>query len=218
MNEVAEECFLCGAKENLTDDHVPPKGLFPSPRPTDLVTVRSCEVCNKSYELDDEYLRAFLTSRPTRNPTGREIWDKKVVESTFIRSPKLREALRKTIRATELHTPAGLYLGTFHTIGWDAKRLKREFEKIVRGLYFKEKGSRLPLGLRFEFWDQSDFNMQYEILHFYATASEKTIGISDVFAYRFHVAQDDPSLGIWWLLFYRSTIVCGIHGYPTSLE
>jgi hypothetical protein len=209
---VIEECFFCGATNDLTDDYVPPKGLFPSPRPTNLVTVLSCKACNKSYDLDDEYLRAFLASRSTRNPTGETIWDKKVVESTFRRSPKLREELRKTVLTSELLTPAGLYLGTLLTIGWKGKRLKRGFEKIVRGLFVKEMGSRLPSEILFEFYDQSDFNMHNSLLVLYARAFERTIGTGDVFSYRFRVAQDDSSCGIWWLLFYRSTVVCGIHG------
>lgn len=35
-----ENCYLCGATDGLTDDHVPPKSFFPTPRPKNLITVR----------------------------------------------------------------------------------------------------------------------------------------------------------------------------------
>ncbi|OGC78197.1 MAG: hypothetical protein A2Z27_01065 [candidate division Zixibacteria bacterium RBG_16_50_21] len=218
MKEDTEECYLCGKKDISTRDHIPPKGLFLSPAPSNLITVPSCESCNKSYELDDEYLRVFLSSRPNRNTIAKQIWDEKVVGKTFRRSPKLREVLSRTIRTSELHTPAGIYIGKLYSVDWLGKRLRREFERIVRGLYLHEMGLRLPSGLRFDFWDQSDFNIQNEIIHVYATATERTIGTGEVFVYRYHVAPDDLSLGIWWLLFYRSTIVCGIHEHSANLE
>jgi hypothetical protein len=47
-------CYLCGAQERLTRDHIPPRNLFPQPRPTNLITVDCCEVCNNGMNLSDE--------------------------------------------------------------------------------------------------------------------------------------------------------------------
>lgn len=40
-------------------DHIPPKGLFPSPRPSNLLTIRCCPECHDSLSLGDEPLKAM---------------------------------------------------------------------------------------------------------------------------------------------------------------
>ena len=52
-------CLYCGAGGELTDDHVPPKNLFPKPR-MGLVEVRACMPCNRGASKDDEYFRQCL--------------------------------------------------------------------------------------------------------------------------------------------------------------
>lgn len=57
----AGPCFNCGAPSE-TRDHVPPKGVFPAPRPKQLITVPACRKCNNSTKLDDEYFRWFVAT------------------------------------------------------------------------------------------------------------------------------------------------------------
>src|SRR4051812_30015103 len=57
------ECVYCGLNGPITDDHVPPKNLFPYPRPSNLITVPACNDCNKSFSKDDEWLRLTLSIR-----------------------------------------------------------------------------------------------------------------------------------------------------------
>lgn len=52
-------CIYCGATEDLTDDRVPPKNLFPRPRPQSLITVLACRACNGWPAKDDEETRPF---------------------------------------------------------------------------------------------------------------------------------------------------------------
>ena len=60
-------CYLCGktGKETpegkLTREHVPPRNLFPEPRPSDLITVPCCGDCNHRAHEDDEYLRLAVS-------------------------------------------------------------------------------------------------------------------------------------------------------------
>src|SRR5690349_12698566 len=56
-------CVYCAAMKHLTREHVPPKSLFAPPRPSDLITVPCCAVCNSSGSRDDEYLRLALCIR-----------------------------------------------------------------------------------------------------------------------------------------------------------
>lgn len=54
------QCVYCGTSNPETKDHIPPKNLFPQPRP-ELVTVPCCEKCHKPTSLDDEIFRNMLT-------------------------------------------------------------------------------------------------------------------------------------------------------------
>ena len=60
--EIEKVCIYCGSTENLTDEHIPPKNIFPKPRPNNiqLVTVPACKECNRGYSKDDEYFRLTL--------------------------------------------------------------------------------------------------------------------------------------------------------------
>lgn len=92
-----DNCYLCGSIKDLTKDHIPPKNLFPEPKPSNLITVTCCESCNGKYKLIDESFRAFASSALNRSKAGEWIWENKVMESTFKRSPKLKAAARKGI-------------------------------------------------------------------------------------------------------------------------
>lgn len=92
-----KSCYLCGSTENLTKDHIPPKNLFPSPKPTDLITVWCCRECNEKFSLIDESFRVFTSSVINRSKSGEWIWDNKVMRSSFKRSPKLKQATVKSL-------------------------------------------------------------------------------------------------------------------------
>ena len=49
-------CIYCQSREADSRDHVPPKGIFPKPRPSDLVSVPACQECNGGFaQLDEEF-------------------------------------------------------------------------------------------------------------------------------------------------------------------
>jgi 5-methylcytosine-specific restriction endonuclease McrA len=58
------ECAYCGDVGIITRDHVPPKGIFPKPRPANLITVPACSKCHSQQtSRDDEYFRNTLNVR-----------------------------------------------------------------------------------------------------------------------------------------------------------
>ena len=68
MGEVKDKslCIFCG-KPATTRDHIPPKGIFPDPMPSDLITVPACESCNSNTKLDDEYFQWLITTGSGEN-------------------------------------------------------------------------------------------------------------------------------------------------------
>lgn len=84
-------CHVCGQNKILTKDHIPPDNLFLKPKPSNMITVFTCEVCNGGTKLDDEYFRIYITAGAVpKTPLG-NLWDQKVVGSTLARSAALKK-------------------------------------------------------------------------------------------------------------------------------
>ena len=53
----------CGTDLNSTEttqEHVPSKCLLRKPCPVKSITIEACRECNKSFSLDEEYLKVLL--------------------------------------------------------------------------------------------------------------------------------------------------------------
>src|SRR5476649_803812 len=84
---IMQLCIYCQMNPGDTDDHVPPKGLFPKPRPSNLITVPACDQCNKSFKNDDEYfLNIALEWAASESSDGKQIAD------TRLRAMKRKES------------------------------------------------------------------------------------------------------------------------------
>ena len=93
-------CYLCASLENLTRDHVPPRGFFPPPLPSNLITVPCCNSCNHGYSLDDEAVRLWLSAAYGASKAGEWILEHKASKKT----PKLIDALLTSIEEVKLLT------------------------------------------------------------------------------------------------------------------
>ena len=128
-----DKCFLCGANGKLTRDHIPPKCLFPKPRPANLFTLPCCLSCNNAASKDDEYLRLATSSLINALPVARRSWDR-VINSTIKqrRIGELIDDLRKEIKPVVLNTPAGKLSAAQFPI--QAEPINRSVVRITRGI------------------------------------------------------------------------------------
>lgn len=93
--EIRPHCYICASTDDLTDDHLPPRGFFP---PTDrnyLITAPLCSRCHAPLVRMDENMRAWLAAAGGKSQAGHWIWENKVLGSTFRRSPKLLAYIRE---------------------------------------------------------------------------------------------------------------------------
>jgi hypothetical protein len=133
MNARPEEiCYLCGATDDLTMDHVPPENLFPPPKPSNLITVPCCRPCNKNFDLDDEAFRVFASSVLGRSHAGARVWKEGVVDSSFKRSPKLRANVEKHLTTMVVKTARGNFEALGIRIPED--RANRYLVRLTKGL------------------------------------------------------------------------------------
>ena len=140
-----EGCAYCGATAT-TRDHVPPRGLFPKPWPSDFITVPSCDPCNGGASLDDEFFRVFLT---LREESGVRSDAAAVLQTTMrgLHRPEyqgLRTTILSSLREVEHISPNGLYLGHIRQYSVERRRIERVCSRITRGLFYHHSGFRLP--------------------------------------------------------------------------
>src|SRR5579859_4140645 len=117
-----KKCYLCGATRNLTRDHIPPKGFFPPPLPTNLITVPCCSSCNNSFSTDDEAARLWFSAHIGRSPAGDWIWENKAIRTTAARSPSLVDQMLASLKETTILTE----LGKENVAGYDVSQERVE--------------------------------------------------------------------------------------------
>jgi hypothetical protein len=193
-------CIYCGVVGALTDDHVPPKNLFPKPR-VGLITVPSCEPCNGSSKLDDEYFRLAITA----------IVDAKAfpiaVESICkLGTPeKIRFAKRMI---SDIDPENG-------DLELDRSRLDRVIQRVIRGLFWLHQRRPLPTQAEMRIWftsfDDAPMNdMGLEsLLDVLRQQPLHQIG-KGIFSYRYVFVSDQTVFSAWYLRFYEKNEVLGI--------
>jgi hypothetical protein len=203
-------CPFCGKQALLTRDHAPPSGIFLSPKPNNLITVRTCRACNEGTKLDDEYFRLCLAPAPNPSPAQWQLWNTKIIGSTLTHSPKLRANLVQLMDAVQEQNkriPLVFNDGTpltaeqaAHTIGLDKHRIDSVIDKVVRCLYYRFAGSVLPRQI------VTDVSMEYPG-HYEHQLAEPcgTIGTHREFIFWYD--RSSVVLGSYWLLwFYESRL------------
>jgi hypothetical protein len=201
------ECVYCGAVGVVEKEDVIPKCLFPTPRPNDLVKVPSCRPCNAAKSKDDDYLRDFLVSDISTgsHPVAQSLFHQKVLSSVRQNSSDFARIAVSDGKLAPYRTREGLYLGHAYSIPLDDVRLHRIFGTIVRGLYFKANGVRIPDAYVFNAGriDSLAFNRDWPQLSKIGFNGPYKIG-DGIFTCIWMKADIDPFLTSWWLFFYDS--------------
>lgn len=205
------QCAYCGKRCRVTDDHIPPKNLFPKPRSSNLVTVPCCEGCREGWSKDDEYFRAVVLSA---EKVSEQSSAKSSIDSlmrSLYRPEQKRFALMLTGSVTEIEvlTKAGIYLRTAPAIKIDTKRIDRVGERIIRGLFFHEKNRPIPKGYKvvakiYQF----GINPVAKILEGVQFHELRVIQ-NGIFRYTFQDTDEDSNSGIWFLQLFESLDIVG---------
>lgn len=203
-------CVYCGKITDLTKEDVIPKCLFSKPRPADLVKVPACRPCNNAKSKNDDYLRDILVSDAYAygNPVARDLFHQKMLSSARQGSSVVARTALLTGRQRPLYTPGGVYLGDCVSAPLDVERVNHIFSQIVRGLYFKARGRRIPDDYVFDVrrYRPLEFNRVWEVLQRTGYHGPFRIG-GEIFTCLFVDAVEDPFFTQWWLWFYDSVCV-----------
>src|SRR4029453_234768 len=105
----ADVCAYCEAPSPATRDHTPPKGIFPRPRPADLITVPACEPCNQGASVRDERFLTYLSLHVgMETPLTSRLWDQGL--PGIHRNRGLPRRLLSEVERVWLSTPSGVNL------------------------------------------------------------------------------------------------------------
>lgn len=206
-------CTYCGESGRRTDDHIPPKNLFPDPKPSDLITVPCCEGCNRDASLDDEYFRLVTVFRHeiSGHPAARALWPTVFRSLDMPQKRRFRTAFLKTLRPVQLRSPAGLHLGESGVFQSNVHRTSKVIDRITRGLYYHEFRSRLPRST--EVLVLSDIDLsdpeQLSMIQGFSGVPAKNIG-GGVFSYRYIAPPEAPATTAWLFIFYENYPIVSI--------
>ena len=190
-------CAICGTREGTTRDHVPPKAIFPKPRP-DLVTVPACPECNNGASDHDDLFKVFLSMQAAgNNEIANRLFHEKTVR-TLERNKALLAQIGEEAKAVEVVNENGK-LETRTGVLWNSEAHDAVIERTIRGLYFHHHGAVLPVDTKLAVqWLRE---VPEDIMPKLYLFNEVTIGDQQV-TYKYCVYDDDPRCSLWLFDFY----------------
>jgi len=192
-------CAYCGAASPTTRDHVPPKGIFPAPRPNDLITVPCCSYCNRAASENDEVFRAYLSLHVGFDtPSTQRLWEQTAL-SRIRRRRGLRDHIVSKSEPVLLTTPGGVIHGHAYRLRWDSDVHDKTIERLIRGLYFHH--YQEVLGPRVHISTHWFRSLTQDILDATRDCEQRSVG-NDQFVYRFGRAIDGQLHSIWLFEFH----------------
>ncbi|WP_144076868.1 HNH endonuclease [Salinicola socius] len=203
-------CAICGERDGVTRDHVPPKAIFPKPRPENLVTVPACLECNNGASDDDDLFKVFLSMQAASNSEiARRLFQEKTAR-TLERNQVLLSAIMEESREVQVVINQG-WVETRTGVLWNSKAHDAVIERTMRGLYFHHSGSHVPKG--------SNLSVQWlrgipEEIEVNLDSFNTVVIGDDQVTYKYMINEDDSRYSLWLFDFYGAHWASG-HTSPS---
>jgi hypothetical protein len=188
-----------------TRDHVPPRGMFPKPLPTDLITVPSCHTCNSASSLDDEYFRLVVSACSNDSPRSMVLLNQKILPKAREKPLLAKRFLKSCARVPEF-SPGGIYVGQARAVTFERQRIQVVVNKIVRGLFLQHTGQALGSNRIVE-----DFvcqpKLSPEVIERISCLPLFKVGDGTVFSYRYELPEPQGAESAWFPMFYNDAVL-----------
>ena len=209
-------CIYCCQEGILSRDHIPPKTLFASPRPSNLITVPCCEPCNVRASLDDEYFRLVFTTQINTFPHQDACSNWESVKRSFDIPKKdaFKKSFLDSLHKMYLFSQKGEFIAETGKFNIDTHRVKRVIERIVKGLFYHENKIRLTDNYEVLILTPIDMNnlpgetinfLKADIFPLFQSVHPIILG-REVFIYKVVYNEIDDNQSVWLLLFYRAVV------------
>jgi len=194
-----DTCVICGKNPATTRDHIPPKGIFPKPRPSDLITVPACPPCNKSTSDFDEVFKVFMGIAGGHGPEGERMF-KEQTAHTLQHNLRLKGEISNTLRNVWVKTSGGIILGKKPAVLLNSKAHDQIIEKTIRGLHFHHTGNVLG--------EQADISVNW---HYFLTEKVYKMSMNWMtgvvgngqFIYKFFTHPEELLASVWIFQFFN---------------
>ena len=197
-----EKCCYC-ERPATGRDHLPPKNIFPNPRPTNLITVPTCKKCNQSASKDDEYFGYIIIAGSVQHPLAEQLFRTKKMDK-IRRRPALGYSLLKDFVDIDVYK-GNIYLGTQPGMRSRGKRINPVMERVTKGFIFHHLKYRLPVNYNVMV---SKVNPPLSKTQTDSIASLELHSIGEeILSYRFYQDDNDPFISYWFFMFYNSLLI-----------
>lgn len=206
------ECTYC-SDSATTRDHVPPKGFFPEPRSSDLITVPSCAKCNASFGHDDEYIQAVIQMRAdvSNSEPGSGLLDKVLRGIDRGEAQGFKRGIFESMAEAEIYTTEGIYLGNAGVMNIDRDRLMSFVRRNIQGLFYHVYRQKIPEHFRVTpapFLETTNERLR-KFVDLVRKDNIKETG-RGIFRFTWTNATDSPMTSIWLMEFYKLVPFGGI--------
>jgi hypothetical protein len=134
-------CIYCGQRAATDPDHIPPKCFFPTPRPSNLITVPSCRQCNNNFSKGDERVRNLITSLESTEDhpaIKNQLGDKRYRSLFRDRGITNLNHLINSLMTKDRYSDGGIYLEKAPAFNLDQPLMDRFFDRMSRALLYHE--------------------------------------------------------------------------------
>lgn len=198
--DTGQLCVICSAQVATTVDHVPPKAIFPRPRPSNLITVPACAACNNEASTLDEAFKLYLGLHvgAFEDAATDEFFAQAL--RTFQHNRRLQRELLGRAAPIPFIDDEGKRVGEGLAVLWNSDAHDKTIERIVRGLYFHHFGESLSPDtvVSPKWFREPHINFLPEGVNL----ASRTIGERQ-FSYSFARVEEQPQVSIWTFEFYQ---------------
>ncbi len=193
-------CAICGVRDGITKDHIPPRSIFVKPYPNNLITVPACPACNNGSNQYDEIFAAMLGLHVARGEqqAQRRMFNERALKILGKNQRLARDTL-KTARPVEIRTPSGVIVEQASAILWDSRSHDEVITRIVRGLYYRHYGEILGARAVVKPYWFRELGPKLRAV----AAGLNTVTIGDVFTYHYGRTEKSPLCSAWLFEFYQ---------------
>lgn len=191
-------------------DHVPPKSIFPPPRPIDLITVPACDRCNGASSPNDEEFKVGLSLLAgTETPETEALWKHGTLR-TLAHNRRLWRQIMSQFVKVEVRSAGGIYLGTEDAVLIRKHGIHAVLERTIRGLYYHHFNERLGARARVDVqrYQNKLGDGEAELGKFVMSLPFNSIA-GGALRYRYGRAADGPLSSLWFMLFFGTVAVFG---------
>jgi hypothetical protein len=131
-------CPICGEEKLLSSDHLPPRKIFRSPRPSNLITIRICHDCNNGNSQNDEIFKIALAIMVVGNDAPIEPLFNSAMRS-IQHNKKIGRIIKENSKETYLVSPTGIIMDKGVGVKLVPEMILPFIEvvkRITKGLYY----------------------------------------------------------------------------------